>query len=198
MIRPDCIDRFRRFLACIGMNVIALLIAMEAFVVQSAVSAPVTAHDFTFENIEGGSLPLARYAGRPVLLVNTASMCGFTPQYEALQDVWEQYRDRGLVVLGVPSDDFGRQEYGTSAEIKQFCEINYGIDFPMTEKVKVKGPDAHPYYQWVKSQGGMKVPRWNFHKHVIDANGNLVDWFASTTAPDSSKVIDTIEKLLPR
>ncbi|HCV87727.1 MAG TPA: glutathione peroxidase [Alphaproteobacteria bacterium] len=180
------------------MNVVALFVAMEAFVVQSAVSAPVTAHDFTFENIEGGALPLARFAGKPVLLVNTASMCGFTPQYEALQTIWEQYRDRGLVVLGVPSDDFGRQEYGSSAEIKQFCEINYGIDFPMTEKVKVKGPDAHPYYQWVKSQGGMKVPRWNFYKHVIDADGNLVEWFASTTAPDSRKVINTIEKLLPR
>ena len=198
MARRESIGRFRRFLACIGMNVVALFVAMEAFVVQSAVSAPVTAHDFTFENIEGGALPLALFAGKPVLLVNTASMCGFTPQYEALQTIWEQYRDRGLVVLGVPSDDFGRQEYGSSAEIKQFCEINYGIDFPMTEKVKVKGPDAHPYYQWVKSQGGMKVPRWNFYKHVIDADGNLVEWFASTTAPDSRKVINTIEKLLPR
>ena len=189
---------FRRFLGRIGINVIALLFAMEAFVVQSAVSAPVTAHDFTFENIEGGSLPLAQYAGRPVLLVNTASMCGFTPQYEALQRIWEQYRDRGLVVLGVPSGDFGRQEYASSAEIIDFCEINYGIDFPMTEKVKVKGSDAHPYYQWVKSQGSMKVPRWNFYKHVIDADGNLVEWFASTTAPDSRKVINAIEKLLPR
>ena len=198
MTRRECIGRVRRFFTCIGINVVALLVAMEAFVVQSAGSAPVTAHDFTFENIEGGSLPLAQFAGKPVLLVNTASMCGFTPQYEALQDVWEQYRDRGLVVLGVPSDDFGRQEYKTSGEIKSFCEINYGIDFPMTEKVKVKGPDAHPYYQWVKSQGGLKMPRWNFHKHVIDADGNLVEWFASTTAPDSRKVTDTIEKLLPR
>ena len=198
MTQRECIGRFCRFLACIGMNMLALIFAMEAFVVQSAVSAPVTAHDFTFENIEGGSLPLAQFAGRPVLLVNTASMCGFTPQYEALQRVWEQYRDRGLVVLGVPSDDFGRQEYKTSGEIKSFCEINYGIDFPMTEKVKVKGPDAHPYYQWVRSQGGLKVPRWNFHKHVIDADGNLVEWFASTTSPDSRKVTDTIEKLLPR
>ena len=198
MTQRECIGRFRRFLACIGLNMLALIFAMEAFVVQSAVSAPVTAHDFTFENIEGGSLPLAQFAGRPVLLVNTASMCGFTPQYEALQRVWDQYRDRGLVVLGVPSDDFGRQEYKTSGEIKSFCEINYGIDFPMTEKVKVKGPDAHPYYQWVRSQGGLKVPRWNFHKHVIDADGNLVEWFASTTSPDSRKVTDTIEKLLPR
>lgn len=198
MTQHESTGRFSRFLAGISLNVIALLVVMEASVVQPAVSAPVTAHDFTFENIEGGALPLAQFAGRPVLLVNTASMCGFTPQYEALQDVWEQYRDRGLVVLGVPSDDFGRQEYKTSGEIKTFCEITYGIDFPMTEKVKVRGPDAHPYYQWVRSQGVLKMPRWNFHKHVIDADGNLVEWFASTTAPDSRKVTAIIEKLLPR
>jgi glutathione peroxidase len=143
-------------------------------------------------------LRLADYAGQPILLVNTASMCGFTPQYEALQTLWSQYRDRGLVVLGVPSDDFGGQEYNSTAEIKQFCEINYGIDFPMTETVTVKGNDAHPYYQWVRSQGRLMVPRWNFHKHLIDADGHIVDWFASTTAPDSRKVIDAIERHLVR
>ena len=180
------------------MNVVAVVFVMEGLVIQPAASAPVTAHDFTFENIEGGSLPLSQFAGRPVLLVNTASMCGFTPQYEALQRMWEQYRDRGLVVLGIPSDDFGRQEYDNAADIKQFCEINYGIDFPMTEKVRVKGEDAHPYYQWVRTQGRLKMPRWNFHKHVIDGDGNLVEWFASTTAPDSRKVVEAIERLLPR
>jgi len=165
---------------------------------RAALSADMTAHDFSFENIEGGPLNLADYAGQPVLLVNTASMCGFTPQYEALQALWSRYRDRGLVVLGVPSDDFGGQEYDSSAEIKQFCEINYGITFPMTDKVRVKGDDAHPYYQWVAAQGRMKLPRWNFYKHVIDADGNLVEWFASTTSPDSSKVINAIEKQLAR
>jgi len=202
MTYPCQIGWFRRLLACFGMNVgmnmgVALFL-MGALMIQPAAGDPVTAHDFTFENIEGGSLPLAQYAGRPVLLVNTASMCGFTPQYEALQRIWDRYRDRGLVVIGVPSDDFGGQEYDSSAEIRQFCEINYGIDFPMTEKVRIKGDDAHPYYQWVKSQGGMKVPRWNFHKHVIDGDGHLVDWFASTTAPDSRKVTGLIETLLPR
>ena len=165
---------------------------------RTALSTEVTAHDFTFQNIEGGPLRLADYAGQPILLVNTASMCGFTPQYEALQTLWSQYRDRGLVVLGVPSDDFGGQEYNSTAEIKQFCEINYGIDFPMTETVTVKGNDAHPYYQWVRSQGRLMVPRWNFHKHLIDADGHIVDWFASTTAPDSRKVIDAIERHLVR
>ena len=98
----------------------------------------------------------------------------------------------------MPSDDFGGQEYDNSDQIRQFCEINYGITFPMTDKVRVKGDDAHPYYQWVAAQGRMKLPRWNFYKHVIDADGNLVEWFASTTSPDSSKVINAIEKQLAR
>ena len=187
------IKRFTNIVACL-----CAVMVMEMKMAQPALSAEVSAHDFTFENIEGGPLRLADYAGSPILLVNTASMCGFTPQYEALQSLWVRYRDRGLVVLGVPSDDFGGQEYGSSAEIKQFCDINYGIDFPMTEKVAVKGDDAHPYYRWVGTQGRLMVPRWNFHKHLIDADGQLVDWFASTTAPDSRKVIAAIERVLVR
>ncbi|MBU74549.1 MAG: glutathione peroxidase [Rhodospirillaceae bacterium] len=167
-----------------------------AFGMQPAISAPVTAHDFTFENIEGGPLSLADFAGQPILLVNTASLCGFTPQYEALQALWEQYRYRGLVVLGVPSRDFGNQEYDNAAKTKSFCEVNYGIDFPMTEAVTIRGDAAHPYYQWVTLQGSRKTPRWNFYKHLIDGEGNLVDWFASTTPPGSPKIIRAIEKLL--
>ena len=177
---------------------VLLLMMMGLWTMQPAISAPSTAHDFVFENLEGGDLRLADYAGKVVLVVNTASLCGFTPQYEGLQSLWETYRDRGLVVIGVPSADFGRQEYDSSGEIKQFCEINYGIDFPMTEKVRIKGADAHPFYLWIADQGRMKLPRWNFYKHLIDADGELVDWFASTTSPDSRKVIDAIEAHLPR
>ena len=177
---------------------VLLLLMMGLWTMQPAISAPSTAHDFVFENLEGGDLRLADYAGKAVLVVNTASLCGFTPQYEGLQSLWETYRDRGLVVIGVPSADFGRQEYDSSGEIKQFCEINYGIDFPMTEKVRIKGADAHPFYLWIADQGRMKLPRWNFYKHLIDADGELVDWFASTTSPDSRKVIDAIEAHLPR
>jgi glutathione peroxidase len=185
--------RFTNLVACL-----CATLMMETMMAGTARAGEVTAHDFTFESIDGGPLRLADYAGRPILLVNTASMCGFTPQYEALQSLWAEYRDRGLVVLGVPSDDFGGQEYDSSAEIKQFCEINYGIDFPMTEKVAVKGDDAHPYYRWVGMQGRLMVPKWNFHKHLIDGEGRIVDWFASTTAPDSRKVIAAIEKQLGR
>ena len=197
MAGTGLIGRIRALVASFG-RLACILITMETVLAFPAASAPLTAHDFTFENIDGGPLPLSDFAGKTVLLVNTASMCGFTAQYEALQAVYDKYRDAGLVVLGVPSDDFGGQEYDSADEIKQFCEINYGITFPMTDKVRVKGDNAHPYYQWVAAQGRMKLPRWNFYKHVIDADGNLVEWFASTTSPDSSKVIKAIEKELAR
>ena len=114
-------------------------------VIYAASTTIQTAHDFSFTSIDGESLPLANFRGKVVLIVNTASMCGFTSQYTGLQDLWDSYRDRGLVVLGVPSDDFGGQELDTVAEVKSFCTINYNIDFPMTDIVHVKGPAAHPY-----------------------------------------------------
>ena len=182
--------------------IIALFLMLEAILVTpvnpAVASTPVTAHDFVFDNIVGGSLPLADYRGKTVLLVNTASQCGFTGQYEGLQTLWETYRDRGLVVIGVPSDDFGGQEPGNAAQIKSFCEVNFGIDFPMADKVRVKGPEAHPYYQWIAKQGQLKVPRWNFHKHLIDRDGHLVDWFAPTTGPSSAKLISAIEEQISR
>ena len=157
-----------------------------------------SAHEFSFTSIDGKNLPLASFEGRTVLIVNTASMCGFTSQYRGLQDLWESYRDRGLVVLGVPSNDFGGQELDSAAEVKSFCKINYNIDFPMTDIVHVKGPLAHPYYKWVaEAYGGLAVPRWNFHKHLVGADGYLVDWFVSTTSPSSSKLRSAIEKILP-
>jgi len=157
-----------------------------------------SAHDFSFTSIDGADLPLADFRGKAVLIVNTASLCGFTSQYSGLQDLWERYRDRGLVVLGVPSDDFGGQELDSAAEVKSFCSINYNIDFPLTDIVHVKGPAAHPYYKWVKdAHGGLAVPRWNFHKHLINADGELVDWFVSTTGPASSRLQSAIEKALP-
>ena len=157
-----------------------------------------SAHDFSFTSIDGENLPLANFKGKAVLIVNTASMCGFTAQYGGLQDLWDSYRDRGLVVLGVPSDDFGGQELDSAAEVKSFCRINFDIDFPMTDIVRVKGPSAHPYYKWVAEvHGGLAVPRWNFHKHLVDVNGHLVDWFVSTTGPSSSKLRRAIEKILP-
>jgi glutathione peroxidase len=175
------------------------LLFLSLFAVQGGVMPAVaaTAHDFSFISIDGGDLPLADYKGKVVLLVNTASMCGFTSQYEGLQSLWSDYRDRGLVVLGVPSDDFGGQELDTNKQVKSFCTLNYGIDFPMTDIAVVAGPNAHPYYKWIADvHGSLAIPRWNFHKHVIDADGNLVDWFASTTSPQSNRLREAIETAL--
>ena len=158
-----------------------------------------SAHDFEFTSIDGKKLKLAELAGKPVLVVNTASQCGLTPQYRGLEALWEKYRDRGLVVLGVPSNDFGRQEPGTEAEIKDFCATKYNVTFPMTAKNAVIGASAHPFYKWVVSQAGeAAAPRWNFHKYLIDAQGELAGTFGSKVAPDDSALVTAIEAELNR
>ena len=157
------------------------------------------AHDFRFTAIEGGELPLSTFKGKAVLVVNTASQCGFTPQYQGLEALWKEYKDRGLVVLGVPSNDFGGQEPGSNADIKKFCEVNYSIDFPMTGKVSVKGSDAHPFYKWAEKElGAPAAPKWNFHKYLVAPDGRLVDWFSTRTGPDADRLRKSIEAALPK
>lgn len=144
-------------------------------------------------------MPLTAYSGKVVLIVNTASFCGYTGQYAGLQTLWERYRDSGFVLLGVPSNDFGNQEPGAEKEIKQFCELNYGIDFPMTTKVHVRGPNAHPFYGWaVRELGAQAKPRWNFHKFLVGRDGRLKAWFPSTAQPDSTRIVQAIEAALER
>jgi len=176
------------------------LIVMFAFFSSAARAAEgdvSSAHDFNFTAIEGDPLPFAQFAGKAVLVVNTASQCGFTPQYAELADLWARYRDKGLVVLAVPSNDFGGQEPGNESEIKEFCEVNYGIDFPMTDKEHVKGADAHPFYKWAASQfGPLSKPRWNFHKYLVAPDGQLAGWFSTITSPTSDKVVRAIEAQL--
>jgi glutathione peroxidase len=152
-----------------------------------------SAHDFSFTAIEGDPLSMAEYAGRPVLVVNTASRCGFTGQYKGLQALYDKHRDAGLVVLGVPSGDF-RQELSSNEEVKNFCEMTYGIDFPMTEIEPVTGPRAHPLFAWMADQGA--VPNWNFNKFLIGPDGRLVQRYGSTTSPDDPKLVARIESLL--
>ena len=155
------------------------------------------AYDFVFESIDGEKLPLNAFRGKVILVVNTASRCGFTRQYKALQSLWSKYRNQGLIVLGIPSNDFGRQEPGDESEIKTFCEVNFNVDFPMTSKVNVKGESAHPFYKWARDEmGSIAIPRWNFHKYLIAADGRLIDWFASTTDPESKRLVSAIEALL--
>jgi glutathione peroxidase len=135
------------------------------------------------------------YRGKVVLVVNTASKCGFTPQYEGLEALYRKYKDRGLVVLGFPSNDFMGQEPGTEQEIQKFCKLTYSVEFPMFEKVSVKRGSATPMFERLAAAGA-PYPKWNFYKYLIDRNGNYVDYFASMTDPQSGKVIREIERLL--
>ena len=174
---------------------LAILIGQKTMVLASTSTS---AFDFSFTAIDGNSLPLSSFKGKVVLLVNTASRCGFTSQYAALQQLWRSYRDRGLVVLGVPSNDFGGQEPGTNTEIKTFCEVNFDVDFPLTQKVYVNGKTAHPFYAWAaKELGSLAKPRWNFHKYLIAPDGRLVDWFSSATSPSSKRLVQAVENVLP-
>ena len=178
------------------MKLVGILIAVMMMVSSGPAEAQSvkTAHEFGFTSIEGAPLPLETFKGKAVLVVNTASRCGFTHQYADLQAVWERYRERGLVVLGVPSNDFGGQEPGSESDIKEFCEVNFNVDFPLTSKVHVKGDAAHPFYRWAADELGFAAkPRWNFHKYLIAPDGRLVDWFATTTPPTAERVTRAIE-----
>jgi glutathione peroxidase len=155
------------------------------------------AYQFEFVSLDGAKLPLAEWRGRPVLVVNVASFCGYTPQYRDLQALWQRYRDRGLVVLGVPSNDFGQQEPGTGAEIKQFCATNYQVDFPLTEKNRVVGGAAHPFYRWVaEALGEAGAPRWNFCKYLIGPDGQLIGAWPSQVRPTDAAITGEIDKAL--
>ena len=161
-------------------------------------SQPDDAYQFEFASLDGEKLPLAAWRGRPVLVVNTASYCGYTPQYRDLEALWRRYGDRGLVVLGVPCNDFGQQEPRSEAEIKQFCNANYDVDFPMTEKVRVIGGGAHPFYRWVaQSLGEAGAPRWNFHKYLIGPDGQLTGAWPSQVRPTDPEITVEIDRALP-
>lgn len=155
------------------------------------------AHTFSFKSIDGKPFPLSQFKGKAVLVVNTASACGLTPQYKGLEALWRGYKDKGLVVLGVPCNDFGAQEPGTEGEIKTFCETNFGVDFPMTSKEHVIGSAAHPFYAWVaKELGEGAVPKWNFHKYLVGKDGALAGTFGSRTEPEAADVKAAIEAAL--
>ncbi|MDO6480830.1 glutathione peroxidase [Shimia thalassica] len=150
--------------------------------------------DAPFENIDGGELQLSQWQGQPVLVVNTASRCAYTKQYSQLQSLYDQYRDQGLVVLAVPSNDF-RQELGSEEEVKAFCEIQFGLDLPMTGITRVKGKDAHPFFRSLAQEEGFR-PKWNFNKVLIAPDGSLVKTFGSKTAPLSGAITSQIEAFL--
>ena len=156
-----------------------------------------TLFDFKINSINGEKLNFSNFKGKTLLLVNVASYCGFTKQYEDLQNLYDNFKERGLIVIGIPSNQFGGQEPGTESEIKNFCETNFGITFPMTSKYDVKGDNAHQIYLWAKeSYGKSTVPKWNFHKILINKNGKVEDTFASFTNPMSKKILKKLEQIL--
>ena len=165
---------------------------------QAARSGPTAAaFDHEFEAIEGGKLPLGKWRGKVLLVVNTASFCGFTPQYEGLQALWERYKKRGLVVVGVPSNDFGAQEPKSEAEIAGFCKGAFGVTFPLTTKETVSGPRAHPFYRWAREAlGAASAPGWNFHKYLVSRDGKLIAGYGALVAPLSPTLIRAIEAAL--
>lgn len=154
------------------------------------------AYDFEFQTLNGKPMPLKQFAGKPLVIVNTASKCGFTPQYAGLQELWEAHRN-DLVIIGVPCNDFGNQEPGSASEIGQFCQVNYGVGFPMAGKVHVKGQEAHPFFRWAGQTGGFWAkPRWNFYKYLINGKGELVGHYSSLTSPKSNKFKKAVQKLI--
>jgi glutathione peroxidase len=156
-----------------------------------------TAHHFTLPSIGGGEIRLKDFAGEAVLLVNTASECGFTPQYRDLEALWRERKGRGLVVLGVPSNDFGAQEPGTNADVRMFCEKNYAVTFPLAEKQKVIGAGAHPLYRWIAAElGEGAAPKWNFHKYLIGPDGALAGAWPSKVGPTSPEIAQAIDAAL--
>lgn len=169
----------------------ALLTALGLTLASPAAAAPPAA---PFASIDGGTIALPDFAGRPVLLVNTASLCGFTPQYDALQELWDTYRDKGLVVLAVPSNDF-RQELATAAQVAEFCAVNFDLTLPMTDITPVRGRDAHPVYAWVRQEAGWE-PRWNFNKVLIDRQGRVAGTWGSGTDPMGRTIRRAVEAAL--
>jgi glutathione peroxidase len=155
------------------------------------------AHDYSFTSIDGEPMPLAGFKGKPVLVVNVASRCGLTPQYEGMEALYRDYRDQGLVVLGVPCNQFAGQEPGAEAEIKEFCETKFGVDFPMTAKVDVKDDARHPFYAWAEAAlGTPAVPVWNFHKILVGKDGQAVAAFGPRTPPQDPEIVEAVKGAL--
>src|SRR5712672_672741 len=156
----------------------------------------ITAYAFSFPALAGGDIRLAEYAGRPLLVVNTASLCGFTPQYAGLQELWTEFRGRGLMIIGVPSNDFGPQEPGGPTEIAETAQHQYGVTFPIAAKAVVKGADAHPFYKWAAEARPKDLPRWNFHKYLIGRDGYIADVFPESVEPSDTRIKTAIARTL--
>ena len=167
---------------------------MFSFFSKGSANYTQLAHEFKFIGIDGESINMSDYKGKVIVIVNVASRCGFTKQYEDLQNLWTNFKDNNLIVIGVPTNDF-KQELDSNKDIKNFCETNFNINFPITEKTNVLGKNAHPFYRWAKENHGKgAIPKWNFHKIIIGKDGKVADTFASITNPSSKKFVTFIEE----
>jgi glutathione peroxidase len=185
----------RRTIFAAALAAITGPVAARIALAQAGMSR-ITAYLFSFPALAGGDIRLANYSGRPLLVVNTASMCGYTPQYAGLQELWTQFHDRGLMIIGVPSNDFGGQEPGGAAEIAQTAQHQYGVTFPIAAKVTVKGANAHPFYKWAADARPRDVPRWNFHKYLIGRDGYIAEVFPESVEPTDTRVKTAIARAL--
>ena len=181
-------------------HVLALLAGSVATpaLAQTPGMSRMTAYAFSFSGLNGGDIRLADYAGKPIMVVNTASLCGYTPQYAGLQALWTRYRDRGLVIVGVPSNDFGAQEPGGVSDIEHTAHQGYGVTFPLSAKAEVKGASPHPFYKWAASERPLETQRWNFHKYLVGRDGHVVGSFPSEIEPMDPRVIAAIEHEISR
>tara|TARA_B100000767_G_C19708401_1_gene511629 strand:- start:267 stop:812 length:546 start_codon:yes stop_codon:yes gene_type:complete len=174
-------------------KIIIILIIMLSFFNKVSANYTQLAYKFQFKSLDGDFIKLSDYKDKIIVIVNVASRCGFTKQYNDLQSLWTNYKDKNLIVIGVPTNDF-KQEPASNSDIKNFCEQNFNINFPMTEKINVLGKKAHPFYKWAKDNHGKNaIPKWNFHKIIIGKNGKVADTFASITNPSSKKFLNFIE-----
>jgi glutathione peroxidase len=177
------------------LTAIASPAAIRSARAQGAISR-ITAYAFSFPALSGDDISLAEFTGRPLLVVNTASLCGYTPQYAGLQQLWTEFGGRGLAMVGVPSNDFGGQEPGGATEIAETAQHQYGVTFPIAAKAVVTGANAHPFYKWAAQARPNQVPRWNFHKYLIGRDGNIAEVFASAVEPTDTRVKTAIAKAL--
>jgi glutathione peroxidase len=185
----------RRAIITAALAAVASPASKRTALAQAAMSR-ITAYAFSFPGLAGGDIKLADYAGRPLLVANTASLCGFTPQYAGLQELWTQFHDRGLMIVGVPSNDFGGQEPGGATEIAETAHHHYGVTFPIAAKTAVKGANAHPFYKWAADARPKDVPRWNFHKYLVGRDGYIAEVFPETVEPSDTRVKTAIARAL--
>src|ERR1700683_562360 len=182
-------------------NLRTYFLGLVILLMSASLFAAGSIYDFTLNSIDGKPMPLANFKGKVILVVNVASRCGFTPQYAALEAIYEKYKDQGFVILGFPANNFGGQEPGTNEEIKTFCQSKYSVTFPMYQKVSVKGDDQTPLYSYLTKDASPAVAgdiKWNFTKFLVDRNGNVVQRFESAVTPDSPEVIAAIEAQLKK